>query len=218
MSECKHDFYFDGDGDLTCVHCNEIFSASYLTSAFSELHQLREQLQEAQTKLTLTEAELNRNFKAEIQAKEQLQEAQEREARMREALEKIANREGHPFSPEIEGPDEDGVYTVVGPGKPELTKQCAHWMRHIAQEALSTPPGPVEVIELHLYECGHRVGKPCPDKCPICELQAAQASYEQAENLLRIAISLMKENENAHDDDWNDLIVEAESFLKVIRK
>lgn len=67
--------------------------------------------------------------------------------KMRGALGRIANREGHAFSPEVEGPDEVGVYTVVGPGKPELTKQCTHWMRHVAREVLSTPPGQVDQNE-----------------------------------------------------------------------
>jgi hypothetical protein len=54
------------------------------------------------------------------------------------ALERIAKREGHYFYPDVSGPDEKGMYTVVGPGKPQLTKQCAHWMRSIARQALGS--------------------------------------------------------------------------------
>ena len=68
---------------------------------------------------------------------EQLADRDVRIAVLTGTLERIANRKGHVFMPEFSGPDKEGIYTVTGPGKPELTKQCAHWMRHAAQQALS---------------------------------------------------------------------------------
>jgi hypothetical protein len=64
------------------------------------------------------------------------QDANARIAELTAVLERIANREGHYFYPDVSGPDERGMFTVIGPGKPQLTKQCAHWMRSIARKAM----------------------------------------------------------------------------------
>lgn len=64
------------------------------------------------------------------------EKAEARIAELTAILEQIANREGHYFYADISEPDEKGMCTVIGPGKPELTKQCAHWMRSIARKAL----------------------------------------------------------------------------------
>jgi hypothetical protein len=70
--------------------------------------------------------------------RERIEKVDTRIAELTGALERIAKREGHYFYPDVSGPDEKGMYTVVGPGKPQLTKQCAHRMRSIARQALGS--------------------------------------------------------------------------------
>src|SRR6266540_3129425 len=69
---------------------------------------------------------------------ELLQQIADRDARIGElqgVLEQIANKKGHG---KMEFNENNIVTGVI---KYELSKQCAHWMRHIAKEALSKGGG-----------------------------------------------------------------------------